>query len=74
MSGSSDTLRRFEEGLAAVMSGPTGPECPPLLAAALQHAVFPGGARIRPKLCLAVATANGLDQPALALGAACAVD
>ncbi len=74
MSGSSDTLRRFEEALATVMSGPTGPECPPLLAAALQHAVFPGGARIRPKLCLAVATANGLDQPGLAVGAACAVE
>jgi geranylgeranyl diphosphate synthase type II len=30
---------------------------PPLLSAALRHAVFPGGARVRPQLCLAVAHA-----------------
>ena len=32
-------------------------KCPPKLAAALRHAVFPGGAHVRPKLCLAVASA-----------------
>lgn len=31
--------------------------CPPKLKAALHHAVFPGGALVRPKLCLAVAYA-----------------
>lgn len=31
--------------------------CPPLLKSALHHAVFPGGAHVRPKLCLAVASA-----------------
>ncbi len=30
-------------------------DCPPILAAALRYAVFPGGARLRPKLSLAVA-------------------
>jgi geranylgeranyl diphosphate synthase type II len=74
MSGSDNTAGQLEQALAAVMAGPAGPDCPPLLAAALQHAVFPGGARIRPKLCLAVATANCCDEPALALGAACAVE
>jgi geranylgeranyl diphosphate synthase type II len=74
MSGPTDALRQFEQALTAALSGPTGSECPPLLAQALQHAVFPGGARIRPKLCLAVATANGCEDPALALGAACAVE
>jgi geranylgeranyl diphosphate synthase type II len=47
---------------------------PPLLAAALRHAVFPGGARIRPRLCLAVAYACGCDRPALAEAAACALE
>ncbi|MEO0465020.1 MAG: polyprenyl synthetase family protein [Pseudomonadota bacterium] len=31
--------------------------CPPKLKAALHHAVFPGGALVRPKLCIAVASA-----------------
>ncbi|MEL7130623.1 MAG: polyprenyl synthetase family protein [Pseudomonadota bacterium] len=46
---------------------------PPRLASAIRHAVFPGGARVRPKLCLAVAAACSDDtdfQPALAAGAA----
>ncbi|MBK5912386.1 hypothetical protein CCR85_12915, partial [Rhodothalassium salexigens] len=36
-----------------------GPGSPPLLAAAMRHAVMPGGARIRPKLTLAVAGSLG---------------
>jgi geranylgeranyl diphosphate synthase type II len=48
--------------------------CPPKLAAALDHAVFPGGARVRPKLCLAVALANEGNAPALAAAAAAAVE
>src|SRR5512147_53669 len=47
---------------------------PPRLAAAMQHAVFPGGARIRPKLCLAVARACGDDDPLLAAAAASAIE
>ncbi|MBX3600611.1 MAG: polyprenyl synthetase family protein [Rubrivivax sp.] len=47
---------------------------PPKLAAAVRHAVFPGGARIRPQLTLAVARACGDDQPALADAAAVAVE
>ena len=35
---------------------------PPLLASAMRYAVFPGGPRIRPQLCLAVAPACG-DGP-----------
>ena len=41
---------------------------PPRLAAAMRYAVFPGGARIRPRLCLAVAAACGDDDPAVADG------
>ncbi|MCA3213566.1 MAG: polyprenyl synthetase family protein [Burkholderiales bacterium] len=47
---------------------------PPKLVAALRHAVFPGGARIRPQLCLAVAGACGDDDPALAEAAAAAIE
>ena len=34
-----------------------GGDCPPRLAAAVRHAVFPGGSRLRPRLVLAVAHA-----------------
>jgi len=47
---------------------------PPRLAAAMQHAVFPGGARIRPKLSLAVALACGEDDPGLSDGVAAAIE
>lgn len=52
----------------------TGGGAPGRLAAALDHAVFPGGARIRPTLCLAVATACGDDDPALSESAAAALE
>ena len=44
------------------------------LAAAIRHAVFPGGARIRPRLCLAVARACGDDDPAAADAAATSIE
>jgi geranylgeranyl diphosphate synthase type II len=47
---------------------------PPRLAAALRHAVFPGGARVRPQLCLAVSEACGEDDRDLADGAAAAIE
>ena len=47
---------------------------PPKLGAALRYSVFPGGARIRPQLCLAVAAACGDDAPALADAAACSLE
>ncbi|WP_439814950.1 polyprenyl synthetase family protein [Zavarzinia sp. CC-PAN008] len=50
------------------------PGGPPLLAAAMRHAVFPGGARVRPRLSLAVAQACGGDQPTLAIAAASAIE
>lgn len=42
--------------------------------AALRHAVFPGGARIRPQLCVAVAQACGEDDPTLTNAAAVAIE
>ena len=68
------SIARIENALLAAVAGAIGPGCPPRLAAAVRHAVFPGGARIRPQLCLAVARACGDDQPALADAAAVAVE
>ncbi len=68
------TQARIENALRAALEAATGPGCPPRLQAAVQHAVFPGGARIRPQLTLAVARACGDDQPALTDAAAAAVE
>lgn len=50
------------------------PGGPPQLRAAIRHAVFPGGARIRPQLCLAVALACNDDDPCLSDAAAVAIE
>ncbi len=47
---------------------------PPKLEAALLHAVFPGGARVRPRLLLAVTRAVGGQDGPLAYAAAAAVE
>ena len=65
---------RIEGALRTSLERCLQPGHPPRLAAAMQHAVFPGGARIRPKLVLAVAHACGDDDPALADAAAVAVE
>jgi geranylgeranyl diphosphate synthase type II len=62
--------RALEEALARAQTR----TAPPRLAAAIRHAVIPGGARIRPHLCLAVAAACGDGEPALADGAAAAIE
>lgn len=49
----------FETALRRAFAELTGPATPPGLSAALRHAVFPGGARVRPKLALAVGRACG---------------
>lgn len=64
----------IEECLAAAIAGGEAPGCPPKLAGAVRHAVFPGGARVRPRLCLAVAQACGNDDPALAAAAATSIE
>ncbi|MEM7243030.1 MAG: polyprenyl synthetase family protein [Pseudomonadota bacterium] len=47
---------------------------PPKLRDALHYALFPGGARVRPQLCLAVARAGGSKDLALAMNAAVALE
>lgn len=69
-----DALGRIECALNAGVALADIPGSPPRLAAAMRHAVFPGGARIRPRLCLAVAAACGEDDPALTDAAAAAIE
>jgi geranylgeranyl diphosphate synthase type II len=68
------SIARIEQALEATLAQGRGPGCPPQLAAAVRHAVFPGGARIRPQLCLAVARACGDDLPMLSDAAAVAIE
>ncbi|WP_295546379.1 polyprenyl synthetase family protein [uncultured Pseudacidovorax sp.] len=65
---------RIESALRASLDACMAPGHPPRLAAAMRHAVFPGGARVRPQLVLAVAQACGDDAPALADAAASAIE
>jgi geranylgeranyl diphosphate synthase type II len=66
-------LPRIEHALEANLTvGMAGG--PPRLGQAIRHAVFPGGARIRPQLCLAVALACGDDAPRLSEGLAVALE
>ncbi|MFN9389604.1 MAG: polyprenyl synthetase family protein, partial [Betaproteobacteria bacterium] len=47
---------------------------PPGLQRAMEYAVFPGGARLRPRLCLTVACACGDDNRGLADAAAASIE
>ncbi len=72
--GAQPVTDRIERALAAALSAATSPPCPPRLRDAMHHAVFPGGARLRPRLCLAVATACGDARPDVADAAAAATE
>lgn len=65
---------RIEAELRAAVGRAAGKGCPPRFADALHHAVFSGGARVRPQLCLAVAGACGDRDPALSLASAAAIE
>ncbi len=69
-----DPLSRIEQALNGAVALAEAPGCPPLLAEAMRASVFPRGARIRPRLCLAVAMACGEDAPGLTDAAAAAVE
>lgn len=69
-----DVVQRIEAALNAAVAQTQVPGGPPKLAAAIRHAVFPGGARIRPRLCLAVAAACAEDDPAATDAAAAAIE
>ncbi|WP_431281977.1 polyprenyl synthetase family protein [Humitalea sp. 24SJ18S-53] len=69
-----DAVSRIESALADSVLLAEAAGAPPRLAAALRHAVFPRGARVRPRLVLAVAGACGDDRPALSAAVATAVE
>jgi geranylgeranyl diphosphate synthase type II len=68
------TSARIEQALEFAVATASCGGAPPLLGAALHYAVFPGGHRIRPQLCMAVALACGDGDPAAADAAAAAIE
>lgn len=65
---------RIEAGLSQALAAQAHRSAPPRLSAALPYAVFPGGARIRPTILLAVAAACGDDRPEISTAAAVALE
>lgn len=66
-------VTRIDRALLSALQ-PGEAHTPPRLAAAVRHALLAGGGRLRPKLCLAVATACGDPEPDLADAAAASVE
>ena len=69
-----ETENPIEQALSAALSEVISADCPPKFASALHYAVFPGGARIRPKLLLAVAQACGNADVKAMMAGACAIE
>ncbi|MEL6185555.1 MAG: polyprenyl synthetase family protein [Myxococcota bacterium] len=69
-----NTTHRIEEALEWAVIKAERPGAPPTLGRAIRHAVFPGGARVRPRVCLAVAAACGDDEPLVADCAAAGIE
>ncbi|MGY6632963.1 MAG: polyprenyl synthetase family protein [Alkalilacustris sp.] len=66
--------QRVEAALQAAIAQAQRGAAPPKLASALHYAVTPGGARIRPTILMAVASACGDDCPVLSDAAAAALE
>jgi geranylgeranyl diphosphate synthase, type II len=69
-----DGKSRIESALERALRLSQGGKAPPRLAEAMRYAIFPGGARVRPRLCLAVAHACGDDAPTLTDAALAAIE
>ena len=69
-----DLAGRIERALTDILERAAGTGTPPRLREALAYAVFPGGARLRPRLCLAVAAACGDARLDTATASAAAVE
>jgi geranylgeranyl diphosphate synthase, type II len=67
-------MTRIERALSQAVRNAEARGSPPRLATAIRHAVIPGGARIRPLLCLSVAAACGDSDPALSTAAAGSIE
>jgi geranylgeranyl diphosphate synthase, type II len=69
-----DVTAQFEAVLQAALAPSQTADCPPIFAEALGYSVFPGGARIRPKLVLSVAKACGAEDMKAVMAGACAIE
>lgn len=69
-----DATVRIDQILAEALARAGASDGPPLLGEALAYAVLPGGARVRPRLTLAVAAACGGAQQGLVDAAAAAIE
>ncbi|MCU0987865.1 MAG: polyprenyl synthetase family protein [Acetobacteraceae bacterium] len=69
-----DAITRIERALTATLSCTEVAGTPPRIGEAMRYAVFPRGSRVRPRLALAVACANGDDIPGLSDAAAAAIE
>jgi geranylgeranyl diphosphate synthase type II len=67
-------MTRIDRSLAQALALTQGTDSPPLLVKAMRYAVFPGGARIRPRLSIAVARACAEDNARLSSAAAAAIE
>lgn len=64
---------RIEDALVAALTLADAGS-PPKLSRAMRHAVFPGGARVRPRLCVEVAQACGDSAPQMTDASAAALE
>lgn len=69
-----DAAALIERALDEAVAYALAPSGPPRLGEAMRYAVFPGGARIRPRLCFAVAWACGDNDPMIAVAAAASIE
>ncbi|MEQ8305623.1 MAG: polyprenyl synthetase family protein [Hoeflea sp.] len=69
-----DLQKRIDRNLEQAITFATAGGNPSILCDAMRYAVFPGGARIRPRLCLAVALAAGDEAPNASSAAATAIE
>ncbi|MCY4304970.1 MAG: polyprenyl synthetase family protein [Aestuariivita sp.] len=67
-------MARIETAIREVLQQQQLSKAPPKLAESLDYALFPGGARIRPTICMSVAMACGDDQPKLTNAASIALE
>lgn len=69
-----DPIKRIEASLTNAVAVSNTADCPAKLAEAIHYTVFSGGARIRPRLCLAVAMACMDDRPQVTDAAAISIE
>lgn len=74
MESAMEPAERIEKALYEVLQRARLKPAPPKLAAALNYSVFPGGARVRPKLALAVSLACGDNDPQLSDAVATSIE